>query len=707
MAYQKKLKLEVRRELIEEEPSKEPTLQEQLLSHCVKINGSWRYQVDVKQTGEAFDKKKKQKRKKKRGGGPDRGAIREELEAAGEDDKFLGQALKKKRRKKDAGKSAVDLLVEASEELSYDPDNESAMTEDLRPGESLVAARFHPDYAPFIRLAAVGDRFLKEDLTKIMDKEGYDSGTLSRPGKLVVLEARLVKKQKKAQEAQEEAETPAEAEAARKKMAQVTHRVPPAVKLDPSTSLQDKQIQMLRLADKVICSYKKLEHFIGIDKVGSPDVGYSMDIDDGTVVKGIRAVLFGQELPDEDSNVVSLHTEEELMELEAERHEEKMAQGGHRVDFVNGSNTYKVERVLCYFQMLGFLSTLDLPWTPQLRDQLNTFRVFLDGHLRPLTHAHKLLYENTYFGLDKPLSLVDLYFYRDVTKYFYSIALSLILVVALFYLWGIHDYTDPKFTNRWLDLHIEHWWTRGIPLSILYVAVIGGVLVVGPAGVMKYSYGRSGSDKQANAILVCGGSLAAYLWIAYVVLTSCWRKYFRSKVKHSKAYASIVLLKETVKSKVTFVFCALFYCYMPTCLYVVGGVIPVYSIEVWEQHGADSPSEPLPSAYRHVSCYWLSFPPAIRERKMNRARSGRPLPMGFSDYEPVPHRPHDAIRRVECFDVGGVLMFTNSVLWCLLYLVGFPVMIYYLIGIAPRANRPPVRDTLTYSRARSNRSRFG
>mmetsp|Transcript_8117 Transcript_8117/g.27771 ORF Transcript_8117/g.27771 Transcript_8117/m.27771 type:complete len:375 (-) Transcript_8117:568-1692(-) len=92
MAYQKKLKLEVRRELIEEEPSKEPTLQEQLLSHCVKINGSWRYQVDVKQTGEAFDKKKKQKRKKKRGGGPDRGAIREELEAAGADDKFRRSA---------------------------------------------------------------------------------------------------------------------------------------------------------------------------------------------------------------------------------------------------------------------------------------------------------------------------------------------------------------------------------------------------------------------------------------------------------------------------------------------------------------------------------------------------------------------------------------------------------------------------------------
>ncbi|KAH8044914.1 hypothetical protein JL722_14483 [Aureococcus anophagefferens] len=675
MAYQKKLKLEVRRELIEEEPSKEPTLQEQLLSHCVKINGSWRYQVDVKQTGEAFDKKKKQKRKKKRGGGPDRGAIREELEAAGADDKFLGQALKKKRRKKDAGKSAVDLLVEASEELSYDPDNESAMTEDLRPGESL------------------------EDLTKIMDKEGYDSGTLSRPGKLVVLEARLVKKQKKAQEAQEEEETPAEAEAARKKMAQVTHRVPPAVKLDPSLSLQDKQIQMLRLADKVICSYKKLEHFIGIDKVGSPDVGYSMDIDDGTVVKGIRAVLFGQELPRRGlERRVAAHGGGAHGARGGAPRGEDGPGGGHRVDFVNGSNTYKVERVLCYFQMLGFLSTLDLPWTPQLRDQLNTFRVFLDGHLRPLTHAHKLLYENTYFGLDKPLSLVDLYFYRDVTKYFYSIALSLILVVALFYLWGIHDYTDPKFTNRWLDLHIEHWWTRGIPLSILYVAVIGGVLVVGPAGIMKYSYGRSGSDKQANAILVCGGSLAAYLWIAYVALTSCWRKYFRSKVKHSKAYASIVLLKETVKSKVTFVFCALFYCYMPTCLYVVGGVIPIYSIEVWdraakrviqrhfnvwEQHGADSPSEPLPSAYRHVSCYWLSFPPAIRERKMNaRGRGGRCR--WASRTTSRAHRPHDAIRRVECFDVGGVLMFTNSVLWCLLYLVGFPVMIYYLIGIAPR-----------------------
>ena len=47
MAYQKKLKLQVRHELIEEEPSKEPTLQEQLLSHCVKIGGTWRYQQDV------------------------------------------------------------------------------------------------------------------------------------------------------------------------------------------------------------------------------------------------------------------------------------------------------------------------------------------------------------------------------------------------------------------------------------------------------------------------------------------------------------------------------------------------------------------------------------------------------------------------------------------------------------------------------------
>ena len=34
----------------------------------------------------------------------------------------------------------------------------------------------------------------------------------------------------------------------------------------------------------------------------------------------------------------------------------------------------------------------------------------------------------------------------------------------------------------------------------------------------------------------------------------------------------------------TFVLVLLFLIYMPTCLYVVGGTIPVYSIKVWDDH---------------------------------------------------------------------------------------------------------------------------
>ena len=40
--------------------------------------------------------------------------------------------------------------------------------------------------------------------------------------------------------------------------------------------------------------------------------------------------------------------------LEAEAERDKEAEAAHHVDFVNGSNTYKIERVLAYLQFLGF-----------------------------------------------------------------------------------------------------------------------------------------------------------------------------------------------------------------------------------------------------------------------------------------------------------------------------------------------------------------
>ena len=83
MAYQKKLKLVVTKTLVPRgDEGSEPTLQDQLMAHCVKVNGTWRYQSDVKQPHE----KKKKKDKDKPETADKR--IREELMNADPDDKF-------------------------------------------------------------------------------------------------------------------------------------------------------------------------------------------------------------------------------------------------------------------------------------------------------------------------------------------------------------------------------------------------------------------------------------------------------------------------------------------------------------------------------------------------------------------------------------------------------------------------------------------
>lgn len=175
-----------------------------------------------------------------------------------------------------------------------------------------------------------------------------------------------------------------------------------------------------------------------------------------------------------------------------------------------------------------------------------------------------------------------------------------------------------------------------------------------------------------------------------------------------RRYSSVVLLKETVNFKAQVLFVFIFLNYMPTCMYILGGMIPIYSLKVWSktmgtngeasgetrwgQHGRAGPSEPLPEAYRHYPCYLLSFPPEVwpgphANSEVNgvvpggRDRPDRPTPLGWAQFEPQESRPHECRRRVDCMDVGGVILLTNSVLWALLYIVGLPFLIRYLIGI--------------------------
>ena len=297
-------------------------------------------------------------------------------------------------------------------------------------------------------------------------------------------------------------------------------------------------------------------------------------------------------------------------------------------------------------QYLGFLGMLDVPWTSGVRLFLVQGSFFLDSHMWPLVTVHRWIWESGKVYKDEDhekaehdayaagfetqpaddraggapavgggrgggrggryligdFYLIDLYFYRDITRYCYSLAFSAILLVAFFFLWQVDDYTDPKFTDRWRLMHIEHWWSLGVPRSFLYFLGYSIVLVVAPAIALEYTYGTAGegseyiaegpgkekgvnsgmnrSMKHATTMLVAGLSLTVYVWFLYI-FTTMMRRVFIAKTKHAKAYSSVVLLKNTLKWKATLLLVLVFLNYMPTCLYVLGGMVPVYSSKVW------------------------------------------------------------------------------------------------------------------------------
>ncbi|KAJ8610118.1 hypothetical protein CTAYLR_007102 [Chrysophaeum taylorii] len=611
---------------------------------------------------------------------------------------------------------------EVPETLDDAPSPQEPVVEDVEPmfppGTVLVEARDHPELRVYIRMAKAG--IDASQVAKLMATEQLDASVLDHPKKIVMLEERYHKSKPKKEEFEIERETPQDLEAAKEKVSHITCRKPPA-KVDPSISLQQRQLDLLRMADSVFKYRERFSAFVWRSRLGDADVGFTIDLDDLSLTKGVSAILDSIEASQPETIIADLATEEEEEEEEEEEppwsegdapaaadddvvspKSKQQKQQQSSPDFKHGSQVYKLERTIHFLQMLGLVASMDVDWPPGFKFLVDWTTRVLDGHLYPLTYVQKHLHRRRRHRDDKaeglrngpwtlverasqwmPRSAVDLYFYRDVVNYASSIALSAVLLASLFRLWEIDDYTDPKITDRWMLLYVERWFRLGIPRSFAYALVASLVVVGVPAGIAFLTYGSQGHFEHANAMLMVGGTFALYVWIIFVVLASAWRAHFRAKVTHNRSYAAIVLLKETVSAKSTLCFVLLFLTYLPTCLYVAGGMRPVYSAKVWTRHSGETMHEPLENTYRHIACYYVSFPPRIRP-KSSRARRGRVAPPGFVSYPPHPFHAHEATRRLDCDTSAGILVFTVSVATFFLYGAGLPVTVLHLTYTATK-----------------------
>ena len=135
-AVQKKLKLKRTVKLVTDGPDDEPDeeVEEELLANVVKVNGQWQFQSTAAQPASATKRQQQ-------------AAARREAERVERENQ---------ERKAEEDAASYQQLTEELGLLEPAILEKEVKTEDLKPGESLIAARFHPDYESYIRLAAVG-----------------------------------------------------------------------------------------------------------------------------------------------------------------------------------------------------------------------------------------------------------------------------------------------------------------------------------------------------------------------------------------------------------------------------------------------------------------------------------------------------------------------------------------------------------------------
>ena len=176
---------------------------------------------------------------------------------------------------------------------------------------------------------------------------------MKRPEKKVILGKKMVEATAKKQKQAELEETPEEIAAAERKLKAVTMRKVTRVKMEAIESIQQQQVDLMRLADKLVEHYGKVSSFVGIEAFGDTGIGYSMQIEDTTMVKGITALLLDHAAREEKKRkIYAAKDEEELMALEFEL-DKKEDDEGHGKDFTHGSLIYKLERIASYMQYLG------------------------------------------------------------------------------------------------------------------------------------------------------------------------------------------------------------------------------------------------------------------------------------------------------------------------------------------------------------------
>ena len=111
------------------------------------------------------------------------------------------------------------------------------------------------------------------------------------------------------------------------------------------------------------------------------------------------------------------------------------------------------------------------------------------------------------------------------------------MLTVFFNFWIIKDYTDPKYTDKWISVYIKYWWNlvlfwkSGFARSIFALAILEG-LVVGLGSLLWVTM----DEDRGVAVIIAGTLYLAVGFTLYVLVIVFTRYAFYRKTRHNEYY---------------------------------------------------------------------------------------------------------------------------------------------------------------------------
>ena len=357
------------------------------------------------------------------------------------------------------------------------------------------------------------------------------------------------------------------------------------------------------------------------------------------------------------------------------------------VDTINGSSLFKFERYFIYLQFTSLLLTINVRWP-----QAFCYSFGLGSWLTQELHVMPFHLAFDILRFPELVDIVDLAEYYWLVNFALKLCSVVIFLSAFFNFWVIKDYTDPKYTDNWIMIYIDHWWNivlfwkSGFMRCVFFTGVLWGI-VVAIGSILWVAM-----DQTRGVAFIVSGSLYLGVWLSiYIILVQAVRIAFKRKTKNNEYYTMRIMTKNVVEAKNQVCLFLLTALYLPTVVSVLKVILPMYD---WNDTHTPDPRHDDSKFLRNVTTgsptnyenvFYSVFPGAFASHGNNTltAQVNYHIPCYLMAFPPnVSPNTNITTSIVDCNSPTGYSLLTATSLLVPIYVIGFPIMCIYLAWIS-------------------------